>query len=83
MRVPHSAQNFAVGLRLALQLVQCLLVGVPHSGQNFAPTCDRALAVAAGHGRRRGRRLSLGRRCLGLGRRGGTAGCVPAAACAA
>ena len=36
--VPHSAQNFAVALRLALQFVQCLLVGVPHSGQNFAPT---------------------------------------------
>ena len=37
--VPHSAQNFAVGLRLALQLVQCLAVAVPHSGQNLAPTC--------------------------------------------
>ena len=36
--VPHSAQNLADGLRLALQLVQCLLVAVPHSGQNFAPT---------------------------------------------
>ena len=36
--VPHSAQNLAAGLRLALQFVQCLLVGVPHSGQNFAPT---------------------------------------------
>jgi hypothetical protein len=36
--VPHSAQNFAAGLRLALQFVQCLLVGVPHSGQNLAPT---------------------------------------------
>src|SRR5215472_6405288 len=37
--VPHSAQNFAVGLRLALQLVQCFEVAVPHSGQNLAPTC--------------------------------------------
>ena len=37
--VPHSAQNFAVGLRLALQLVQCFDVAVPHSGQNLAPTC--------------------------------------------
>ena len=36
--MPQSAQNFAVGLRLALQLVQCLEVAVPHSGQNFAPT---------------------------------------------
>ncbi len=36
--VPHSAQNFAVALRLALQFVQCFCVGVPHSGQNFAPT---------------------------------------------
>ena len=36
--VPHSAQNFAVGARLALQFVQCFCVGVPHSGQNFAPT---------------------------------------------
>ena len=36
--VPHSAQNLAVGLILALQFVQCLLVGVPHSAQNFAPT---------------------------------------------
>ena len=36
--VPHSAQNLAVALRLALQLVQCFCVGVPHSGQNFAPT---------------------------------------------
>ena len=35
---PHSAQNFAVGLRLALQFVQCFAVAVPHSGQNFAPT---------------------------------------------
>jgi hypothetical protein len=35
--VPHSAQNFAVGLRLALHWAQCLLVAVPHSGQNFAP----------------------------------------------
>ncbi len=36
--VPHSAQNFALALKLALQLVQCFCVGVPHSGQNFAPT---------------------------------------------
>ena len=36
--VPQSAQNFAVGLRLALQFVQCLAVAVPHSGQNLAPT---------------------------------------------
>ena len=36
--VPHSAQNFAVALRLALQLVQCFCVGVPHSAQNLDPT---------------------------------------------
>ena len=35
--VPHSAQNFALPLRLALQLVQCFCMGVPHSAQNFAP----------------------------------------------
>jgi hypothetical protein len=35
--VPHSAQNFALGARLALQFVQCFCVGVPHSAQNFAP----------------------------------------------
>jgi hypothetical protein len=36
--VPHSAQNFAEALTLALQFVQCFCVGVPHSAQNFAPT---------------------------------------------
>jgi hypothetical protein len=36
--VPHSAQNFALALRLALQFVQCLCVGVPHSAQNLDPT---------------------------------------------
>ena len=36
--VPHSAQNFEVAPRLALQLVQCFCVGVPHSAQNLAPT---------------------------------------------
>ncbi len=35
--VPHSAQNFAVADRLALQFVQCFWVAVPHSGQNFDP----------------------------------------------
>ena len=35
--VPHSAQNLAVGLRLALQLVQCFCIGWPHSGQNLPP----------------------------------------------
>jgi hypothetical protein len=35
--VPHSAQNFAVPLRSALQLVQCLAIGVPQESQNFAP----------------------------------------------
>jgi len=35
--VPHSAQNFAVALRSALQLVQCFCMGVPHESQNFAP----------------------------------------------
>ena len=35
--MPHSAQNFAVAVRLALQLVQCFCIGVPHSLQNFAP----------------------------------------------
>ena len=38
MGVPHSAQNFAVAARLALQFVQCFCVAVPHSGQNFDPT---------------------------------------------
>ena len=36
--MPHSAQNFAVPARLALQFVQCFDVGVPHSAQNFEPT---------------------------------------------
>ena len=36
--MPHSAQNFEVAPRLALQLVQCFCVGVPHSAQNLAPT---------------------------------------------
>jgi hypothetical protein len=36
--VPHSAQNFAVVDKLALQFVQCFDVGVPHSAQNFDPT---------------------------------------------
>jgi hypothetical protein len=35
--VPHSAQNFAVAVRSASQLVQCLAIGVPHESQNFAP----------------------------------------------
>src|SRR6516164_2492742 len=35
--VPHSAQNFAVALRSALQLVQCRCIGVPQESQNFAP----------------------------------------------
>ena len=35
--VPHSAQNFAVALRSALQLVQCFCIGVPQESQNFAP----------------------------------------------
>jgi hypothetical protein len=35
--VPHSAQNLAVAVRLALQLVQCLAIGVPHESQNLAP----------------------------------------------
>ncbi len=39
--VPHSAQNFALALRLALQLVQCFCMGVPHSAQNFAPAWTR------------------------------------------
>ena len=38
MGVPHSAQNFAVGARLALQFVQCFCIWLPHSGQNFDPT---------------------------------------------
>lgn len=38
VEVPHSAQNFALALRLALQLVQCFWVGVPHSAQNLDPT---------------------------------------------
>src|SRR6516225_8278262 len=35
--VPHSAQNFAVALRSALQLAQCFCIGVPQESQNFAP----------------------------------------------
>lgn len=35
--MPHSAQNFAVAARSALQLVQCFCIAVPHSLQNFAP----------------------------------------------
>ena len=30
--VPHSPQNFAVALSSALQLVQCLAMGVRHPG---------------------------------------------------
>ncbi len=35
--MPHSAQNFAVSPSSALQLVQCLDIGVPQESQNFAP----------------------------------------------
>src|SRR5260370_16042472 len=51
--VPHSAQNFAVALRSALQLVQCLAMGVPHSAQNFEPTrtalwhCGHSIVASA------------------------------------
>jgi hypothetical protein len=44
--VPHSAQNFALALRLALQLVQCFCMGVPHSAQNFAPAWTRLWQLA-------------------------------------
>ena len=40
--VPHSAQNLAAALSMALQLVQCFCVGVPHSPQNFAPAGTEA-----------------------------------------
>jgi hypothetical protein len=43
--VPHSPQNFAVGLSEALQFVQCFCVGVPHSPQNFAPTVTGLLQL--------------------------------------
>ena len=43
--VPHSPQNFAVALSMALQFVQCFCVGVPHSPQNFAPACSGLLQV--------------------------------------
>src|SRR5580700_4944710 len=51
--VPHSAQNFAVALRSALQLVQCFAMGVPHSPQNFEPTrtalwhCGHSIVASA------------------------------------
>jgi hypothetical protein len=43
--VPHSAQNFALALSMALQFVQCFCVGVPHSAQNFAPTATGLLQL--------------------------------------
>src|SRR5215472_7124304 len=52
--VPHSAQNFALALRSALQLVQCLAMGVPHSAQNFEPVrtalwhCGHSIVASAG-----------------------------------
>jgi len=79
--VPHSAQNFAAGLMLALQFVQCLLVGVPHSAQNLAPTVTGLwqllhgiVGAAAG--------ASAGGACGGTAC-GGAAGGAPAAAWAA
>src|SRR5690349_24325767 len=51
--VPHSAQNLAVALRSALQLVQCLAMGVPHSAQNFDPArtalwhCGQSIVASA------------------------------------
>ena len=80
--MPHSAQNFAAGLMLALQFVQCLLVAVPHSAQNFAPTAtglwqllQATVGVAAGAGAASAG--AAGPDCCG------TACCAPAAACAA
>jgi hypothetical protein len=35
--VPHSEQNFAVGLSSALHSGQCLPIGFPQESQNFAP----------------------------------------------
>ena len=76
--VPHSAQNLAVGLRLALQFVQCLLVGVPHSAQNFAPTATglwqlvQAIVGAAG-GASAGAAACWGGACWGAACCGGGA----------
>jgi hypothetical protein len=68
----------AVGLRLALQLVQCFDVAVPHSGQNLAPTSTwlwqlvhAMVATAAG--------ASAGAGAAG----GGAASSAAAAACCA
>ena len=76
--MPHSAQNLAAGLMLALQFVQCLLVAVPHSGQNFAPTVtglSQLLQATVGAGAEAGAASAAGA--------GGAACCCPAAACAA
>ena len=43
--VPHSPQNLALALSMALQFVQCFCVGVPHSPQNLAPTCTGLLQL--------------------------------------
>ena len=64
--VPHSAQNFAVAVRSALQLVQCFCIGVPQLSQNFAPDADLAVAVAAFHGPG-GRRAGGAAACGGRG----------------
>src|SRR5215469_15752352 len=85
--VPHSAQNLAVALRLALQLVQCFCVGVPHSGQNFAPTwtgfwqLPQAIMAAGGAAWAVFAAGAGGGGADGGG--GGGACCAPAAACAA
>jgi hypothetical protein len=36
--VPHSAQNFAVALKAALQFEHVLDIGLPHESQNLAPS---------------------------------------------
>ena len=36
--VPHSAQNFDVAPKAALQFEQVLDMGLPHESQNFAPS---------------------------------------------
>src|SRR5271167_3805598 len=69
--VPHSEQNLAVPLSSALQLAQCLAMGVPQASQNFAPArtwlwhCEHSTVSAA-----------AGAVASGAGAGGGVAGCT-------
>jgi hypothetical protein len=67
--VPHSAQNFDVALRVALQFEHVLDMALPHESQNLAPSRTwfwqlPHATVAAGGGA-----------CCGAGEAGG-AGCA-------